>query len=433
VQGTARITDRPGGAKEHGALMNRWFGAIRRSACAAVLGTQLCGLAGCGGSTYAPALVTLNQQQPARFAYVTVADVQGRQIPGAVYEYAVGPDGSLATLSTASVPTGVGPVAIAPDPSGRYVYVVNSGDGTLSQYAVGTDGQLSALSPASVSISAALVGFTRITGVAVDPSGHYLYVTVTGGDPAPATTLAQYSIGSDGTLAPLPAATQSLATFGGPLVIHPSGNYAYVAGITAAPDARISEYSRDASGLLTPLVPPTISNTVNATGIYVVPTGQAAYVFGVCIDSVCDGQISQYRVGVDGVLTATGNVAVTGSHVNPVAIVSDATGSNAYVLTNLMGVDTNIGAVYQYAIASTGALVPGTPASLSVASGAVALAIDGSHLYALSANAVGFASGSPPGGFVDHYVIASGGQLSAAGAVVVSGGRPTALALLASH
>jgi len=433
VQATAQITEWSCRVKEHGTLTNPWLCKIRRSVCVGMLSTLLCSLAACGGSADVPALVTLNQQQPAKFAYVTIADVQGQQIPGAVHEYAVGSDGLLTPLSTASVPTGVGPAAIASDPLGRHVYVVNGGDGTISQYAVGTDGQLNALSPASVSIAGAFPGFTRITGVAVDPSGHFVYVTITGGDPAPVTTLAQYSIGSDGTLAPLAAPTQSLAVFGGPLVVHPSGNYAYVAGITASPDARISEYSRDAGGVLTPLVPPTISNTANATGIYVVPSGQAAYVLEVCIDTVCDGQISQYRVGPDGILSATGNVAVTGSHVNPVALVTDATGSNTYVLTNLMGVDTNVGAVYQYAIASTGALVPDTPASLSVASGAVALAIDGSHLYALSANAVGFASGSQQGGYVDHYVIGSGGQLSAVGATAVSGSLPTAIALVARH
>lgn len=412
-------------------MTDQWLDSMRRSACAVLLGALSSGLAACGGSSYAP---ITQGGQPASFAYITVAEFPNQQLPGAVYEYAIGSDGSLALLGAGSISTGVYPVAIASDPEGRYVYVVNRGDGTISQYAVGTDGRLSALSPASVSISGAIVGGSVYPGITVDPSGHIVYVVVSGQDPALSCTIAQYSIGSDGALTPLAPPTQNLAVFPtGPLNIHPSGQFAYLVGITAVSDSRLSEYSRDASGALTPLIPATVSNTTNAVAVSVTPSGQTAYVLEVCVSATCNGQISEYAVGADGVLTSTGNVAITDSHVNPVAMVTDGTGSNAYLLANLMGVDTNNGAVYQYAIADTGALVPDTPASLGVASGAVALGTDGHNLYALSANAIGFASGSPSGGYIDHYVIGSGGQLSAAGTVSVLGSVPTSMTLVATH
>src|SRR5262249_40938568 len=121
---------------------------------------------------------------------------------------------------------------------------------------------------------------------------------------------------------------------------------------------------------------------------------------------------------------------LTGGHVNPVALVTDGAGSNAYLLTNLMGVDTNQGAVYQYAIDGTGALKALTPNSLSIATGAVAATTDGRNLYALSANAVGHAPGPSAGGNIDHFVIGSSGQLSAAGTTSIAQGRPTAIALV---
>jgi hypothetical protein len=111
-------------------------------------------------------------------------------------------------------------------------------------------------------------------------------------------------------------------------------------------------------------------------------------------------------------------------------MVTDGTGSSAYLLTNFMGVDTNQGAVYQYTIDSTGALKPGTPASLNINTGAVAESTDGRNLYALSANARGHAPGPLPGGSVDHFVVGSGGALSPGGTISIADGTPTAMALV---
>jgi hypothetical protein len=156
-------------------------------------------------------------------------------------------------------------------------------------------------------------------------------------------------------------------------------------------------------------------------------------VISTCFNTACDGQIERYTIGANGTLTPTGVTTLTSAHVNPIEMVTDGPGSNAYLLANAMGVDTNAGAVYQYAIDSTGALVADTPASLRVASGAVAESIFGSNLYALSANAVGFVSGSPQGGHIDHYVIGSNGLLTAVSATTVAGSFPTSMTLVMAH
>ena len=150
-----------------------------------------------------------------------------------------------------------------------------------------------------------------------------------------------------------------------------------------------------------------------------------------CTDTACDGQIEAYAIGANGTWTPTGAVTLSGAHVNPVEMVTDESG--AYLLANAMGVDTNAGTVYQYAVGGTGALTADMPASVPVASGAVAESAYGTNLYALSANAVGSASGQPSGGHIDQYVIGPDGLLTAASTATVAGSLPTSMTLVATH
>jgi 6-phosphogluconolactonase (cycloisomerase 2 family) len=398
-----------------------------RIAAGAVLSSSV---AACGGTGSG---VTSGDRPPAVYAYVASADVDNRAVPGAVYQYSIGSDGSVAPLSIASVPAGVTPGAVVSDPSGRYVYVANDGDGTISQYAVGADGGLVSLSPAVVHIAGPyqFAGYT----VSIDPMGQFLYAVGSPRDPAgPSASIAQYSIQSNGTLASLAQAYLNLPVFAwGPLAIDPSGRYAYLPGASSAPGGIVSQFFINGDGSLTPLTPATVAATRGVAAVTIAPSGQTAYVISVCIDTACDGQIEPYTIGADGTLTPTGVVTLTGAHVNPVEMVTDGSGSNVYVLANEMGVDTNAGAVYQYAVESTGALVADMPASLSVASGAVAESSYGSNLYALSANAIGFTSGLPQGGHIDHYVIGSGGLLTAVSTTMVAGSLPTSMTLVVAH
>ena len=369
---------------------------------------------------------------PSGYAYIASADVDNRAVPGAVYQYSIGSDGSVAPLSVASVPAGVTPKAVVSDPSGRYVYVANEGDATISQYTVGAGGGLVALSPAVVSIA----GPFQYAGyaVSIDPGGRFLYVVGSPRDPAgPSASITQYSIQNDGTLAPVAPYLNLSAFASGSLAFDSSGQYAYLPGETSAPGGLVSQFSVNSDGTLAPLTPATVAVTQGATAVTIAPSGQTAYVISTCIDTACDGQIERYTIGVNGTLMPTGVATLTSAHVNPVEMVTDGSGSSVYLLANAMGVDTNAGAVYQYAIDSTGALVANTPASVSVASGAVAESTYGSNLYALSANAIGFASGLPPGGHIDHYVIGSGGLLTAVSTTTVAGSLPTSMTLVVAH
>jgi hypothetical protein len=201
-------------------------------------------------------------------------------------------------------------------------------------------------------------------------------------------------------------------------------------GATNAPGGRVSQFSINSDGTLTPR---TVAATQGTIGFTIAPSGQTAWVISTCIDTACNGQIEPYTIGADGTLTPTGVVTLTGTHVNPVEMVTDGSGSSVYLVANAMGVDTNAAAIYQHAIDSTGALVANIPASLTVASGAVVESANGSNLYALSANAIGFASGLPQGGHIDHYLIGSSGLLTPVSTTAVAGSLPTSMTLVVVH
>jgi hypothetical protein len=194
----------------------------------------------------------------------------------------------------------------------------------------------------------------------------------------------------------------------------------------------VMEFSVAAGGELTPMDSHTVTGISNPVGIVISPSGRSAYVLSACIDNACDGQVAEYSVGENG-LTPTGATVRTGGHVIPVSLAIDTAESAAYLLTNLMGVDTNAGAIYQYTINSAGALVPATPPSLDLSTGAVTQMILGPNLYALSSSSVGFASGSPTGGHIDAYSIGAGGLLASIGTIAVTTGYPTAMALVPTH
>jgi 6-phosphogluconolactonase (cycloisomerase 2 family) len=385
-------------------------------------------LSACGGSGD-PAM------DGSGYAYIATVAPQSPQTAGTVYQYEVGSDGSLTALSAASITVGPNPRAIASDPSGHYVYVVN-GDNTISQYAVGGGGGLVALSPAIVNITIPASNSPDYSAT-VDPQGRFLYIVVSPYDltAPPEAYIAAYAIGTGGQLTPLaPAYITAPIHAAGPLAIDSSGKHAYLAGGMAGPTqpgGEVAEFSVADAGTLTAVAPVTITTPAFYSTIAL--SGQTAYLLSPCVDTTCDGQIAEYTVQSDGSLAPTGATTLTGSHVIPISLVTDASGSTAYLLTNLMGIDTNTGAVYQYAISSTGGLAPDSPASLGVASGSVAQGTLGSKLQVLSSNHVGAAIG-PPGGHVDHYAIGADGRLTFVSTTsVAAAGYPTAMTLVAAH
>lgn len=163
-----------------------------------------------------------------KYAYTVAWDyTTGNPVVG---QYAVGTDGALTAMSTpsAAIATGTTPQRIVVDPSGRYAYVLNSD--SVSQYIIGrvgilgTPGMLMLMTPATIATG------PLPTDIIVHPSGKYVYVTNAGD-----TTLSQYkigaSIGAYGALASLSPATVPAVlagSYGMWISVDPSGQYAYV-------------------------------------------------------------------------------------------------------------------------------------------------------------------------------------------------------------
>jgi Bacterial Ig-like domain (group 2) len=366
---------------------------------------------------------------PPGYAYVTSADTQGQKVPGAILQYTIGSDGTFAPMSVASVPTGIDPTTMVSDPSGNYVYVANAGDATISQYVVGTGGALVPLTPNVISIPSG--GSYSLT---INPKGGVLYVVIGTGTPSGSTAaIAQFSIGSNGTLAPLAEPAVTIATpVAGTLTFDSSGQFGYLAAGTTA-TGQVIQFSVISDGALLPLSPATVAASATAVGVSIAPSGLTAYVLSSCIDSACDAQIAQFTIGSTGQLTSVGATTLNpGLPEIPVAMVTSGAGSNAYLLTNPRGPATGEGLVFQYTIDSGGGLALDTPNSLSLASRAVAETTYGSNLYALGAS-------TAFGGSIYQYTIGSDGLLTAGATTSIATGvptatsQPTAITLVVAH
>jgi len=138
------------------------------------------------------------------------------------------------------VATGSRPMHMAATSDEKYIYVANNGDATLSGYSptAGTG----ILAPLTGSPYALPVGYTRPWCSAPDPTNHRLYVTCAEG-------VAVFTIDpATGILTAAPALCHLIPNHGqGDLVIHPTGNYLYVAD---SGSSSIKSFSVDATGAL---------------------------------------------------------------------------------------------------------------------------------------------------------------------------------------
>jgi DNA-binding beta-propeller fold protein YncE len=133
--------------------------------------------------------------------------------------------GILTSIGT--IAAGLSPTSITIDPSGKFVYVSNSGSKDIWMYTINaTTGALTSMGPIAVGAS---------PGIGIDPSGKFAYVSKS-----------IYSINtSTGVLSPIGTIPADLPT---PSAFHPSGRFAYALG----PGSNVSMYSIDAAtGALT--------------------------------------------------------------------------------------------------------------------------------------------------------------------------------------
>jgi 6-phosphogluconolactonase (cycloisomerase 2 family) len=280
---------------------------------------------------------------------------------------------------------GVGPKSLAVDPTGKFAYVANEGcpdafDGSVSMYAIDpANGTLTSAGPSVTT------GDFGADSVAVDPSGKFVYVA-NSGEGNTAGSVSMY------TLNPTDATLTSTGTIAAPcapspgscspwsLAIHPSGKFVYVANEGGFTPTSVSMYAINAgTGVLTLIG--TVAVDGRAAAVAVDPSGKFAYV--VDGDQNTDGSkgvnVSMYTIdAATGVLTSIGKIAAGTS---PSSLAIHPSGKFVYVVNY----DSNDISMYTMDTTTGNLTSIGT---LAAAAGSIVIHPSGQFAYVTSSGGV---------------------------------------------
>ena len=320
------------------------------------------------------------------FVYATLRDSNAV----AVYSFDL-INGALSnTLVPCTCQTGPTPVSIAIDPAGRFAFVGHSDNGGVpGGVSVYTINQRSgALTPVTGSPFAA--GFLT-TAVEVDPSGSYVYAVNTGGS---STNVSAYAINrSTGALSALGTvgtqlSPQAITFIKGTAPVQFVPKFVYVANQGSN---NVSGYAISAStGALTAIPGSPFPAGASPQSVAIDPLGRFAYVSNDGV-AAADGSVSAFAIGGNGALTAVGTTAA--SLAKPGTLTVDPTGR--YVHVALKAATTAATSVATFSINANGSLtaqpgpLPQSPLPTLVdpaVAEPVAVAIAPSGLFAYVAN-----------------------------------------------
>jgi 6-phosphogluconolactonase len=233
--------------------------------------------------------------------------------------------GALAPVDGASVVTSGAPHAPVLRADGRFLYIATFGPAAVATYAVdAATGHLT-------SIGTGVEAPDTVSGLAMDPSGTFLYLTTA--TPFTSDTVFLYSSSSTtGGLTPVPGsafapgfdfATSNLRPAG--ILFHPSSRFAYVPdrpGRTGAFSHGFWAFTFQGSGLLGPSAVGPYSTASTApfligdpSGFALDPAGRFAY-----MTDATSSSVSAFSIDLGtGALTALGPPVATGQ--SPIAIV----------------------------------------------------------------------------------------------------------------
>jgi 6-phosphogluconolactonase (cycloisomerase 2 family) len=361
-----------------------------------VLGAALAvGLAACGGGGGGDGGAQPASLSVGKFAYVA------NQGDDTISVYSINADTGALTAVGAPVAAGSAPRAIAVDPFSRFVYVANSGSrggggGDVAAYRIQPNGSLSL-------VSTYLVGDTP-RAVAVNPNGSFVYVAA-----AHDSTISTYSINA--TTGGLTfVASIGAGHVPNSIVIH--GQFAYVTNggdgrgsSTGTSDNTVAVYGIDAAtGKLTGPIA-TYATGVNPRQVAVNPLGTFAYVA-----NGSDNNVSIYGINANGTLTSKGTAATGGK---PWDVTIDPSGKFVYV-ANYM--DVNVSA---YSINLDGTLADKGTTATGVADMSWCVAVDpsGKFVYAGAGRGVSVFSINADGSLTDKGLGVVTGTLASAIAI----------------
>jgi 6-phosphogluconolactonase len=226
--------------------------------------------------------------------------------------------GTLTQLSGSPYTVGDGAISLVLHPSGKFLYVLNPGQGEddISLFDVQSNGTLIEVSPRTPLGTAASLPKLLV----IDPSGSYLYVMNTGSD-----NISVFSIdSSSGALMQVP----NSPFLTGPLQLNmrltPSGNLLYVS-FASETNGLIACYSVNAGQLS--LLFTTTADGISPLGMAIDPSGTHLYVGNIGPNS----SISVYTIGASGALAKVNGSPLDDIYSNPYALILDPKGQYLYV------------------------------------------------------------------------------------------------------
>ena len=127
------------------------------------------------------------------------------------------------TVVTGSYVTGAGPYGLVIASSGKFLYIGNKLDNSISEFTINADGSLTQFSNSPIGEQ-----YAGPISLLIDKSGKYMYVANQG-----SSNLAAFSIGSDGALTLLTNSPFGTGAQPSVLAIDPGGKYLFVGNQTS--------------------------------------------------------------------------------------------------------------------------------------------------------------------------------------------------------
>ena len=185
-----------------------------------------------------------------------------------------------------------------------YIAVAPYTSSSVAQFRVTSDGTLAPLNPPTVAVGSGIVNLVAA------PDGNHVFAVQESLNAGVSDTFLRFSIHNDGTLAPDPV-TSPASSGAYPFTLSPDGRFALVPwGNT------VTTYSVSSSGQFTAASSVPAGN--DACTVAIDPAGQFAYV-----GNFNDDTISAYRIAPDGTLTPNGTISTAPNEVYLLAFSPD--------------------------------------------------------------------------------------------------------------
>ena len=233
---------------------------------------------------------------------------------------------SNGTLTEVLPRTSVAPAASLPqllvmDPAGGFLYVMNTGSDNISVFSI--DSSNGALTQVGIPT---LIGSPPLN-MQLTPSGNFLYVTTSGGQVGNDGSIVGFSVNA-GVLTSLGAAFPSDGINPNGLAIDPTGTYLYAANTSSA---SISIFTIGSSGALSEVPSSPLADTYTApVNLILDPTGTFLYVANQGSNNVAAYSISS-STGLPTVLSSSTTTGAFSTEGNPSFLAADPNGEFLFV------------------------------------------------------------------------------------------------------